>query len=228
MHNREFFISVKERIAHNLDVIRGKMKDAAHRAGRDADAITLVAVTKTVGVEEIGVLRTLGVRDIGENRIDAAQPKIGALPDDIRWHFIAPIQSRKARDVVASFAVASAVDRVKIARALQKRCEEQDRSLEILVEVNVTGEASKHGFAPDTLADALVQIRACECLHLAGLMTMAPLDAPPPVIRDCFRRLNRLADEHELKERSMGMTDDFEIAIEEGATQVRIGRALFA
>ncbi len=219
---------MQERIAHNLAEIRGRIAAAAARVGRDPDAVTLVAVTKTVGTGEIAVLHELGVRDIGENRVEAASPKIEALPTDIRWHFIAPIQSRKARDVAALFAVASAVDRVKIARVLQQRCEEQERDMEILVEANVTGEASKHGFAPSELKDALRQIRAFERLRLTGLMTMAPFDAPEPVIRDCFKRLNALADEYTLPERSMGMTDDYEIAIEEGATQVRIGRALFA
>ncbi len=219
---------MQERIAHNLAEIRGRIAAAAARVGRDPDAVTLVAVTKTVGTGEIAVLHELGVRDIGENRVEAASPKIEALPTDIRWHFIAPIQSRKARDVAALFAVASAVDRVKIARVLQQRCEEQERDMEILVEANVTGEASKHGFAPSELKDVLRQIRAFERLRLTGLMTMAPFDAPEPVIRDCFKRLNALADEYTLPERSMGMTDDYEIAIEEGATQVRIGRALFA
>ena len=168
------------------------------------------------------------MQDIGENRIESAQRKIEVLPQDICWHFIAPIQSRKARDVVALFAVAEAVDRVKVADMLQRRCEEQERIIEIMVEVNVTGEGSKHGFAPGELAESLKEIRAFDRLRLTGLMTMAPFDAPEPVIRDCFRGLNALADEHGLPERSMGMTDDFEIAIEEGATQVRIGRALFA
>ena len=219
---------MQERIAHNLADVRGRIAAAAARAERDPDEVTLVAVTKTVGAAEIAALHDLGVCDIGENRVETASDKISALPGDIRWHFIAPIQSRKARDVVALFSVASAVDRVKVARALQKRCEEQERDIEILVEVNVSGEASKHGFAPSELPDALRQIYAFERLRLTGLMTMAPFDAPEPVIRDCFRRLNALAEEHSLPERSMGMTDDYEIAIEEGATQVRIGRALFA
>ena len=218
---------MQARIAHNLNIIQRRIADAAARSGRNPADVTLVAVTKTVGVEEIRALYDLGVRDFGENRLESALPKIEALPKDICWHFIAPVQTRKAREVVASFNIAEAVDRVKIAEALQKRCEEQDKTLEIMVEVNVTGEESKHGFAPEELSAIIMQIRNLDRLNLKGLMTMAPFDAPEDVIRNCFRRLNALADEFALLQRSMGMTDDFEIAIEEGATQVRIGRALF-
>lgn len=219
---------MQARIAHNLNAIQNRIAEAAARSGRNPAEVTLVAVTKTVGVDEIRVLYELGVRDFGENRLESALPKIEALPKDICWHFIAPVQSRKARDVAAWFSVAEAVDRVKIAEALQKRCEELDRTLDIMVEVNVTGEESKHGFAAEELSDAIMQIRSLDRLNLKGLMTMAPFDAPESIIRNCFRGLNTLADKYALPERSMGMTDDYEIAIEEGATQVRIGRALFA
>jgi len=219
---------LQARIAHNLYVIQNRIADAAARSGRNPANVTLVAVTKTVGVDEIQALYDLGVRDFGENRLESALPKIESLPKDICWHFIAPVQSRKAREVAAWFSVVEAVDRVKVAEALQKRCEEQDKMLDVMIEVNVTGEESKHGFAPKELSGTITQIRTLDRLCLKGLMTMAPFDAPEEVIRNCFRSLNALADEHALPERSMGMTDDFEIAVEEGATQVRIGRALFA
>jgi PLP dependent protein len=218
---------LQARIAHNLNIIQRRIDDAAARSQRDPADVTLVAVTKTVGVDEIQALYDLGVRNFGENRLESAIPKIDALPKDICWHFIAPVQSRKARDVAAWFSIAEAVDRIKIAETLQQRCEEQDKTLDVMVEVNVSGEESKHGFAPDDLSAAIMQIRTLERLCLKGFMTMAPFDAPEDVIRNCFRNLNALADEYALPQRSMGMTDDFEIAIEEGATQVRIGRALF-
>lgn len=218
---------MQARIAHNLNAIQNRIADAAARSQRNPADVTLVAVTKTVGVDEIQALYDLGVRDFGENRLESALPKIEALPKDIYWHFIAPVQSRKARDVVAWFSIAEAVDRIKVAETLQQRCEEQDKTLDVMVEVNVTGEESKHGFAPEELPAAILKIRDLERLRLKGLMTMAPFDAPEDVIRNCFRGLNTLADEYTLAQRSMGMTDDFEIAIEEGATHVRIGRALF-
>jgi pyridoxal phosphate enzyme (YggS family) len=140
---------------------------------------------------------------------------------------IGPLQTRKAPEVVAGFSYFDAVDRVRAAEALQQRCEEQDRTLRVLIEVNVSGEASKHGFEPEDLLQALAEMRGFDRLHVDGLMTMAPFGAEEDFLRKCFRRLKQLADRHGLPELSMGMTDDFEIAIEEGATQVRIGRALF-
>lgn len=226
--NGNVFIIVTGCIADNLKCIRGHIDAAAARAGRDPASVTLVAVTKTVGTEEIRALHALGVRDMGENRLEAARPKIEAAPDDLRWHFIAPIQSRKAREVVALFSVADAVDRVKVARVLQQRCEEQERTLEILLEVNVTGEAAKHGFSLEETPAAIREIEAFDRLRLTGLMTMAPFGAPEPVLRACFRQLKAMCDNAGLPECSMGMSDDFEIAVEEGATQVRIGTALFA
>ncbi|MCK5862386.1 MAG: YggS family pyridoxal phosphate-dependent enzyme [Candidatus Hydrogenedentes bacterium] len=218
---------MQKKIAHNLFEIRNRIAEAAKRTHRDPESVTLIAVTKTVGIEEIRILYDLGIRHFGENRLESATPKIQYLPKDICWHFIAPVQSRKARDVVSLFQIADALDRIKIAPVLQRRCEEQDSTLEILVEINVSGEASKHGFTAEELPDVLRQVSSLDRLRLTGLMTMAPFGAPEDSIRDYFRKLNTLADSHTLAERSMGMTDDFEIAIEEGATQVRIGRALF-
>lgn len=218
---------MRDRIAHNLEKIQERIVAAAVRADRNPAAVKLVAVTKTVTLEEIRILHDLGVRDFGENRLEAARDKIVLGPPDICWHHIAPVQTRKARDIVALFHVADAIDRVKAAEALQRRCEEQDKTLEILVEVNVTGEATKHGFTPKTVGSALAEMAAFDRIRLTGLMTMAPFDAPEPVLRACFQALKRLCDDAGLPECSMGMTDDFEIAVEEGSTQVRIGRALF-
>lgn len=218
---------MQHRIAQNLSRIQARIEQAALRVGRDASAVRIIAVTKTVSITEVQVLYELGIRDFGENRLESAVPKISALPADTQWHHIAPVQTRKAKDIVALFSLADAIDRIKAAEALQRRCEEQDKSLDVLVEVNVTGETSKHGFTPESLKEALPEMRAFERLCLKGLMTMAPFDAPEPVLRACFRDLNHLCEDAGLPERSMGMTDDFEIAVEEGSTQVRIGRALF-
>ena len=227
MANGSIFSMMRDRIAHNLNRIREQIAGAAARAGRNPETVKIIAVTKTVGLAEVQALYDLGVRDFGENRLEVAAPKIAGAPDDIIWHHIAPVQTRKAKDIVALFRVADAIDRVKAAEALQRRCEEQDKALDILVEVNVTGEESKHGFAPGDLEGTLREIAAFDRLRVTGLMTMAPFDAPESLLRACFRDLNRLCEAHALPERSMGMTDDFEIAVEEGSTQVRIGRALF-
>ena len=219
--------AVKERIAKNLADIQGRMADAAARAGRSPDSIRLVAVTKTVGVEEARALQGLGITDFGENRVEVGQKKIEAMPD-VCWHMIGNVQRRKARDVVALFDTVDAIDRLSLATALQQRCDEQDKNIDALVEVNMSGEESKHGFTPETLNQALSEITSYNRLNITGLMTMAPFGAESQYIRSLFRKLKETADAHGLPELSMGMTDDFEIAIEEGATQIRVGRALFA
>lgn len=214
-------------ISHNLRRVQDRIQAAAERAGRPADAVRLVAVTKTVGMAEIRELHRLGVREMAENRVELAVPKRLEAPEDIVWHLIGPLQTRKAPEVVAHCACFDALDRMKAAEALQKRCEEQDRFLRVLVEVNVSGEESKHGFTPATFAEQWETLRGFDRLRVEGLMTMAPFGAPEATLRACFSALKRLADAHGLPEVSMGMTDDFETAIEEGSTQVRVGRALF-
>jgi pyridoxal phosphate enzyme (YggS family) len=219
--------AIEDRISRNLSGIRRRIEAAAARAERDIRSVRLIAVTKTVGVEEVEILNRLGVGEMGENRPELAMAKIGALPKSIAWHMIAPLQSRKASDIVSAFEYFDALDRIRAGEALQRRCEEQDRVLKVLIEMNVSGEQSKHGFAPGDLPGCLAELGAFDRLQVRGLMTMAPFDAEESFLRKCFRKLKALADEHGLSELSMGMTDDFEIAIEEGATQVRIGRALF-
>jgi len=219
--------SANDRIANNLAGIRSRVQAAAKRAGRDPAAIRVIAVTKSVGPTEAAHLRELGIQEMGENRVEVAAPKIAALGQTVRWHMIGPIQRRKAREVARHFDFADAIDRLEVAEALQRRLEECDRSLEALIEVNVSGDEAKHGFPPDALPRIIEEARVYDRLRFTGLMTMAPFDAPEAEIRGYFRRLRALADENGLPECSMGMTDDFEIGIEEGATQVRIGRALF-
>lgn len=215
-------------IERNCVAIRERMAAAARRAGRNAESVRLVAVTKTVGVDAIRTLIELGVTDVGENRIEAARPKIEALDGTpVKWHMIGSVQRRKAKDVAACFDFVDAVDRLELAEALQRRCEELERRLRVLIEVNVSGEAQKHGFAPVELDGALRALAAYDRLRVDGLMTMAPLDAPEAVLRSVFGGLRELAQRFSLAELSMGMSGDFEVAIEEGATQVRIGAALF-
>ena len=219
---------IRETLQRNLDCVRRRMAEAIARSGkgRAPDAVRLVAVTKTVGADIVRILHEVGATDF-ENRVEGAREKIVAAPAPARWHMIGPVQRRKARDIVALFDTVDSIDRLEVAEALQRRCEEQDRRIRALVEVNVSAEASKHGFSPESLDDALAAMAGLNRLHIEGLMTMAPFNAPETVLRSVFGRLRELAESHNLQEISMGMSDDYEIAIEEGSTQVRIGRALF-
>lgn len=223
---------------------------AAKRAGRQPADVVLVAVTKTWPIEVLLAAYDAGMRQFGENRPEELADKRPALEAElgmdsgIVWHFIGTLQSRKAT-VIADYAdVFHALDRVKIAEKLAKRLGENGRSLPVLLEVNVSGEGSKSGFSAgawETDATQQAELRTVAetinnlaGLQLSGLMTMAPWEAPEDEIRQVFRRTRKLAQWLEtavpgtaLSQLSMGMTDDYEIAIEEGATQVRVGRALF-
>lgn len=217
----------QQHLADNLAAVRARMAAACARAGRSEDEVRLVAVTKSVDAETCAALHALGVTEMGENRIEVAGPKVAAIGRAVTWHMIGNIQRRKAREVVQLFDTVDAVDRVELAEALERRLDGTEKRLPVLIEVNVSGEAAKHGFAPEALADGLSAIRHYPHLDVRGLMTMAPFDAPEGEIRRYFRTLKALTREHGLPECSMGMTQDYELAIEEGATQVRIGSALF-
>ena len=186
----------------------------------------------------------LGLRHFGENRVEEAQAKVGHLPDDVTWHMIGHIQSRKATQVVSLFQVVHSVDSLKLARRLDRFAAERAEPLPILLECNVSGEESKYGFDANrwdadegqrrALLDAVEEILALPHLQVQGLMTMAPIVADPEQARPVFVRLRALCDElaaafpqADWQHLSMGMTDDFEVAIEEGATLVRVGRAIF-
>ncbi|MGQ9584225.1 MAG: YggS family pyridoxal phosphate-dependent enzyme [Anaerolineae bacterium] len=218
----------------NVQQVLERIARAAARAGRDPEGIRLVAVTKTVPEETIHLAYELGLRDFGENRVEEALPKTTRLPGDIRWHCIGHVQRRKARATVEFAHLVHSVDSVRLAERLQRFCEEMDRDLPILLEVNVSGEKAKYGFAPDQVAEAVPGILACDRLRIQGLMTMAPVVADPQKARPYFRALRDLRDR--LARRfpgvgwqhlSMGMSGDFEVAVEEGATLVRIGQAIF-
>lgn len=222
-------------IALNLKQVRARMEAACARAARPPASVTLVAVTKTVAAPVIEQLLQQGVRDIAENRQQAAAEKLPLLREALaqyrpRLHFIGPLQRNKVKRVVQDFDCIHSVESLKLAEEISKRATEAGRMLDIFVEVNVSGEAQKSGFAADELAAALPRIRAMAGLRLIGLMTMAPLLDDPQSARPHFRELAALSRELCLEgERglSMGMSGDYEVAIEEGATHVRIGSALF-
>lgn len=214
-------------IEDNLRAIQTRIAAACQQSGRDQSEVDLVAVTKFVDVETAQCLLDLGLTHLGENRIEIAREKIEALGNAPTWHMIGNIQRRKVRKVLELFDVIDAVDRLSLAESLEKHCQETGQTCPILLELNIAGETAKHGLTPDQLDGALKAIQHCEHLQVEGLMTMAPLGAEEKDLRKTFSTLRSLADDFGLKTRSMGMSNDFEIAIEEGSTQVRIGRALY-
>lgn len=215
------------RLKDNVQRIRARITAAAERADRAPERVRMVAVTKTVDVDVMRGLIDLGVTDLGENRVEMARPKMEALGGGVCWHMIGTVQRRKARDVATLFDCVHSIDRVEVGEALARQAAMLGRGLKAFVEVNVSGEASKHGFAPDTVEEALTKMNRFDGLTVVGLMTMAPFEAEPEDTRPVFRRLKSLADGLGLPELSMGMSNDFEVAVEEGATIVRIGTALF-
>ena len=214
-------------IAENLGRVRERIEAASCRAGRSADEVTLVGISKGFPVEAVAEAYAAGLADVGENRVQEAEAKIEALAAQgvrPRWHLVGHLQTNKAKTATELFAIIHSVDSLRLAQALSQRAREQ---VPILLEVNVAQEASKFGFAPQEVASALSAITPLPNLDVRGLMTVVPLAGDPEAVRPVFRRLRELRDALGLRELSMGMTDDFEVAIEEGATMVRIGRAIF-
>jgi hypothetical protein len=217
----------------NLEAVRQRIARAGARAGRDPAAVTLVAVTKSQPPEVVCAAAALGLSLFGENRVQEAKAKIPLCPGRLRWHMIGHLQTNKARDAVGLFEMIHSVDSLHLAAELNKCAERSAKTLPVLLEVNVAGEASKFGYTPEQLLGELPALNALRRLELHGLMTMAPWTPEPEKVRPVFRRLRELKAQCEqalgapLPHLSMGMTSDFEVAIEEGATLVRIGTALF-
>lgn len=214
-------------ISDNLHRAQDRIAKALARAGRPDNSVTLIAVTKTVGIPEVAELHRLGVTHFGESRVNAVEPKKNTLDSGVTWHMIGNIQRRKCKDVVRLFDCVDAVDRIELAEEFGLRAGERPSPLPILVEVNVSGEESKHGFTAEALSQALERMQAIPALRVEGLMTMAPFFDNAEQTRPIFAELRALADRFGLKRISMGMSNDFEVAIEEGSTEVRIGSALF-
>ncbi len=225
----------KDHMAANIDHVRSIIAESALRVGRVPEEITLVAVSKTMPVELVQMAYNLGVTDFGENRVQEALPKIAEFhPQGLRWHMIGHLQSNKAGKVVNSFYCVHSVDSLHLANSLDRHAGEQGKVLSVLLQINVSGESSKEGMSPAEMPDLARQIVALPHLHVDGLMTIAPLVEDPEQVRPVFRELrllrDRLRDElpqYSWRHLSMGMTGDYSVAIEEGATIVRIGRAIF-
>jgi len=213
-------------IADNITTVRARIAAACERAGRSPDEVTLIGVSKGVPADAIAEAVGAGLTDIGENRVQEAAAKIEALAArgiTPRWHLIGHLQTNKAKTAANLFAIIHSVDSLRLAQELSRRAQR----VGILLEVNAAQEASKFGFAPKEVAPALSSIAALPHLDVQGLMTVAPQANDPEAVRPVFRELRQLRDALGLRELSMGMTDDFEVAIEEGATMVRVGRAIF-
>ncbi len=230
-----------DQIEANLASVRARIAQAAGRAGRDPGGVELVAVTKGYPPSAVRLAHALGLRQFGENRVEEALPKMDELADleGLVWHMVGSIQSRKARAVAPRFDLVHSVDRMKLVLRLDRFAGEAGRRLPILLECNVSGEESKAGWAlsePEAwprVLSVFEEVLALQDLEVRGLMTMAPFTADHERVREVFRTLRELRDYLELElpghwqELSMGMSSDFEIAVEEGATLVRVGQAIF-
>lgn len=220
----------------NLAAVESRIAEAAHRAGRDPREVTLLPVSKTVPTERVRVAIQSGMRLLGENKVQEAVRKNGETADlDVSWSIIGHLQTNKARDVAAFAAEFQALDRLRVAEALDRRLQAAGRSLDVFVQVNTSAEDSKFGMPPEELPAFLEALPSYETLRVRGLMTLAILTPDDARVRECFSLLRTLRDQARedapdligAGELSMGMSGDYEIAVEEGATCVRVGQAIF-
>jgi len=220
-------------VAARYEAVRRQVADAADACGRNPEDTTIIAVTKMVGVPEISEAVAAGINDFGENRVQEFLGKHGLFPD-VRWHFVGTLQTNKVKDVVGRAHLIHSVDSLKLLHTIDRKAAEIGVVQAVLLQVNIAGEAVKHGFAPADVREALLEASRMDSVEVRGLMTMAPL-ARAERVRRVFREMRELRDSlHamplngvELDELSMGMSGDFRVAVEEGATMVRIGRAIF-
>jgi pyridoxal phosphate enzyme (YggS family) len=225
----------RQRIAENVAAIRDRLASALAKAQRPANSVTLVAVTKYTNDDVARALFEAGCRDLGESRPQELVRKADALRDlPIRWHLVGHLQRNKVSLVAPRVSLLHSLDSLRLAQALEAELQKRDGTLDVLVEVNVSGDAAKHGFMPGEILNAWPQVSANSRLNIRGLMTMASLEGGPTEVRRDFAELRRVRDRiredfrlgDQLAELSMGMSDDLEEAILEGATIVRVGSAL--
>ena len=219
-------------LVENADLVRQQVETARNKANRQ-DQVNVIAVTKYVDVATTEALVKTGIQHIGENRVDKFLEKYQALKEyELTWHLIGSLQRRKVKDVINLVDYFHALDSVKLAQEIQKRAE---YPIKCFLQVNISGEESKHGFAPDELDDVLAEIAQLDKIEIVGLMTMAPFEASQEELQDIFSKTHQLQKQLEKKqlknmpfsELSMGMSRDFEVAIANGATYVRIGTSFF-
>lgn len=219
-------------LASRLEFVRERIAAACQRAGRGFDEVTLIAVSKTHPAEAVAEAVRAGIRDLGENRVQEGRNKATAVAGllageghpEPTWHHIGNLQTNKVKAALGTFAILHGIDSERLLRLIDSTTE---RPAHLMIEVNVPGEATKFGTSPEELPRLLAVAAELPNVRVEGLMTVAPLAGTADAARPVFRQLRQLGDTHHLKHLSMGMTNDFEVAIEEGATFVRVGRALF-
>jgi PLP dependent protein len=230
-------LTIDQAVAENLAEVRSRIEAAAKRAGRDPSTITLIAVSKTFGADRVRAAWMAGQRDFGENKVQEAEQKIAETGDlsGARWHLIGHLQSNKARKAAAPFAVIHSIDSADLLRRVDTAAVEHGARPEILIQADLAGEATKHGAAEAAIESLVREAAAARAVKLAGLMILPPWNENPEVTRPWFLRLRQLRDRlvdrgipaGALRHLSMGMSHDFEAAVEEGATMVRVGTAIF-
>jgi len=222
-------------IKDNLSKVLERIARAAERSGQTPESIKLVAVGKTIGPEKIIEAIDAGVTDIGENRIQEALAKRPLIQRDVKWHMVGHLQRNKVKQALDFFDLIHSVDSIRLLDAIEKRAEKDDRVVDILTQVNTSGEATKYGLKPEEVINFVEYAVSCEHTRVRGLMTIGPFVEDAQLARPSFQQLRDLRDQIiklnlpriEMKYLSMGMTSDFEVAIEEGANMVRIGTAIY-
>ena len=222
-------------LKENLKSVQERIRVAALKAGRNPDEITLIAVSKTKPVDMIQEIYDAGIREFGENKVQEITSKKPQLPDDINWHMIGHLQRNKVRAVIDKACLIHSVDSLRLAQAISTEAVKSNMTVSILLEVNMAGEETKFGFKPNEVHDALQSIAGLPGIYVRGLMTSAPYVSNPEENRQYFRDMRQLCvdlkakniDNTSMDYLSMGMTNDFEVAVEEGATHVRVGTAIF-
>lgn len=222
-------------LKENYSIVRENILKACEKAGRDPESVKLIAVSKTKPAEDIKEIYSLGQRDFGENKVQELSQKIEILPDDIKWHLIGHLQHNKVKYIIGKTKLIHSVDSERLALTISKEAVKHNVTADVLIEVNVAGEESKFGVTTDETIELIEKISKLPGIHICGLMTIAPFVADPEENRPVFRKLRELSvdiadkkiDNVTMSVLSMGMTNDYMVAIEEGATLVRVGTAIF-
>ena len=222
-------------IKENLEEVREKIRQACQRSGRREEDVTLISVSKTKPVEMLKEAYEAGSRDFGENRVQEIMEKYGQMPEDVRWHMIGHLQKNKVRQVIDKAVLIHSVDTVELAEQIEKDAAKRDLTVDILLEVNVAEEESKFGVRTEEVEAAVMKIKEFPHVHIKGLMTIAPFVSNSEDNREVFKKLYQLyvdirsknIDNVNMSVLSMGMTGDYEVAVEEGATMIRVGTGIF-